>query len=72
MKKELHYLRMKRESTDDPAITREYFDKTIYDLKKKSNKYNFIANSGESMRDALFKIMFGKKKKNLMNGEMTP
>ena len=58
MKNELHDIRMKKSHhNDNIKLTRKYFDKTISDLKKKSQKYKFITNSGDSFKDALFNLI---------------
>ena len=56
IKESLHQVRMKEKLEDDITLTREFFDKSLYELKKSSSKYDFILKAGKDLKDALFQI----------------
>ena len=47
---------MKEVVEEDTTLTRDFFDKSIVELKKKSSKYDFITKAGKAFKDALFQI----------------
>ena len=57
LKNELHRKRMNESDENEFQFTDEMFTKTLIELKKKHNeKYSFIIRSGNSYKEALFKL----------------